>query len=97
MKIPKGFNSWLDFYDYFIKQHKTIGNNMLLNFIDCDNHQYRMKTEELKAKCFDELNEKRISRELANKLLSKYHYIDVGIEDYDEIAILIEIMTLPEK
>ena len=94
-KIPQGFNSWLQFYDY-------IGKKVQLDFLSVDiikyhEHQsdkkFEMKVRDLKAKCFDELNSKRISRDAARQLhysCQKEHY---SSKDNDEILSMIDIMT----
>jgi len=100
-EIPKGFDSWLQFYDHV---NKTIPlDTLAANSVKTawynpplEKRLHYIKIETLKAKCFDELNRKRISRELSYKLLSKYNYIECGIEDYNEVSSMIEIMTLSE-
>jgi len=95
-EIPNGFTSWLQFYDYFTQIANISPEDEVLRFIDKNNKEYRMKIETLKARCFDEIIEKRIPKQVGMEILRTYQNIHLHPVFYKKVEDMIDIMVLSE-
>ena len=100
-EIPEGFNTWMQFYDY---ANKTIpldpATEDLLDFSELTRHvplrEHYIKIEILKAKCFDEINSKRLSIEEMDELTHLDYSRISSSPNREKILGMLNVMTKSE-
>ncbi len=103
-EIPEGFDSWMQFYDKMnefgllnrIFSDGEYGKTLEFYNSANDPNHFTIKIETLKAKCFDELNSKRIPINEANILISAYRHHVTPNKYFNKVLEMINSMTLPK-
>ena len=99
-EIPKGFESWLQFYDQVSNKIGNSPEDFILTFVDREGNRFRTSIGSLKAKCFDEIIAKRIPKQIGKQICAEilvtYRNVHFNPEYYKKIEEMITAMSLPE-